>query len=266
MHDFLPAALSLEWLALAAVQRNPGLNFVGLTGFQVLKGVTLGAGERTALRFLAAPATATGDGAYTANAEIRGTGSRGQEVVHARATIRLAERSLAADGPRLAQAHGNCGRLATAYADGGDLFHGELLRGIVEVSGCDERGITARLDAQAAPQDFLPAPLRSSWLTQPLVLDCCFQLAVLWSLERRGGPCLPSAVRRYAQFVSAFPATGCEARFVVTSQSPGRLIADVELLDQSGLLLARIEGFEATVDASLRQAFAASRLAPAVAH
>ena len=45
----------------------------------------------------------------------------------------------------------------------------------------------------------------------------------------------------------------------------GTLFADVELVGDDGLLIARLEGFEATVDVGLKAAFALSRLTPAAA-
>jgi len=145
------------------------------------------------------------------------------------------------------------------------LFHGELLHGITEVYGSSARGISARIAGGGEPSAFQHAPLRSTWVTQPLAIDCCFQLLVLWSSEHLGTPCLPSAVARYIQVQSAYPASGCDANLVVRTQAPGRLVADVELVGDDGQLIARLEGFDATVDASLKAAFALSRLAPATA-
>jgi acyl transferase domain-containing protein/NADP-dependent 3-hydroxy acid dehydrogenase YdfG len=261
-HAVVPAALLIEWLALGAVQRNPGLRLVELSDFKVLKGIRLTADGRVTLRCYAAPPALDGDDVVDA-VEIRSV-SDGRELAHARALARLSMRAAEPQSPahpRIAQAYAK--DVPRAYDE--DLFHGELLRGITRVYGASPNGISARIAGGGEPSSFQHAPLRSTWITQPLAIDCCFQLAVLWSTEHLGAPCLPSAVGHYTQFQSDYPATGCDANLIVRTQAPGKLVADVELVDDDGRLIARLEGFEATVDSSLKAAFALSRLTPAAA-
>jgi hypothetical protein len=258
----VPAALLLEWLALGAVQRNPGVRLVELSDCKVLKGIRLTADEHVTLRCYAAPPGLDGDDVVDA-VEIRSVFD-GRELAHARAVARLSMRAVEPASPAHARITGGYPKdLARAYDE--DLFHGELLRGITRVYGSSPSGISARIAGGGEPSSFQHAPLRSTWITQPLAIDCCFQLAVLWSSEHLGAPCLPSAVGNYTQFQSAYPAAGCDANFIVRTHAPGRLVADVELVDDNGRLIARLEAFEATVDASLKAAFALSHLTPATA-
>jgi acyl transferase domain-containing protein/acyl carrier protein len=261
-HAVVPAALLMEWLALGAVQRNPGVRLVELSDFKVLKGIRLTADGRVTLRCYAAPPRLDGDDVID-SVEIRSV-SDGRELAHARALARLSMRAAEPQSPahpRIAGAYAK--DMDRAYDE--DLFHGELLRGITRVYGASPNGISARIAGGGEPSSFVQAPLRCTWITQPLAIDCCFQLAVLWSSEHLGAPCLPSAVGRYSQFQSAYPEAGCDANFIVRAHGPGRLVADVELVDDNGRLIARLEAFEATVDASLKAAFALSHLTPAAA-
>src|SRR5262249_33997395 len=84
----LPLALTLEWLAHAALHQNPGLAFHGVDGLRVLHGVVLD-GPPPLLRVAAGRAVKR-DGLLVVPAELRGPRPDGREIVHARAEVVLA--------------------------------------------------------------------------------------------------------------------------------------------------------------------------------
>ena len=51
------------------------------------------------------------------------------------------------------------------------------------------------------------------------------------------------------------PETGCVIRAKVTRSADGLVGADLDFLDHSGAVAARLEGYECTVDKSLNEAF-----------
>jgi hypothetical protein len=130
-----------------------------------------------------------------------------------------------------------------------------------QVEACDAAGVTARLRPAPAPAAWLRHPLRRQWIADPLILDGGFQLMVLWSLARRGAPCLPCHVARYRQYRRAFPAAG--ARAVLTAAGGPNLlaVADLDFLDGDGRLAARMEGCECAVDPALQRAFRRNQIA-----
>ncbi len=102
-------------------------------------------------------------------------------------------------------------------------------------------------------------PLRSAWLADPLVLDGCLQMGIVWCADRLGSPSLPSFIAGYRQYSSAFPASGVEAVLRVREAARSKLTADVYMRGQRGEIVAELQGCEWTVDPSLASEFRAAR-------
>jgi hypothetical protein len=146
------------------------------------------------------------------------------------------------------------------------LFHGPDLHGIEQVDGCSAKGIAATVKGAPLPASWIKQPLRSAWLTDPLVIDSAFQMMILWSFERFGSGSLPCFAGRYRQFQEAFPREGVQVVIRVTSESAHGASADMEFLDRhTGKLVARLEDYECVIDPSLKQAFQRNQLKLAVA-
>lgn len=117
------------------------------------------------------------------------------------------------------------------------------------------------MKAAPEPSKWVKQPLRNSWITDPLVIDCAFQLMIIWSFERFGSGSLPSFAGRYRQFQDSFPSHGAQIVIRVTAEREHNASADVEFLDRnSGKLIARLEGYECIIDPSLERAFRRNHL------
>src|SRR5437588_3083146 len=81
-------ALTVEWLAHAALHGNPGLAFAGLDDLRIFQPVTVREGAVTPLRVHAGKASRQ-NGQSRVTAEVRGKRADGREVVHSRADIIL---------------------------------------------------------------------------------------------------------------------------------------------------------------------------------
>jgi hypothetical protein len=103
-------------------------------------------------------------------------------------------------------------------------------------------------------------PVRGGWLADPLAIDVALQSVILWSQERRGKPCLPCGIASYRQFRRGWPLDGI--RILIKIQPPAdRMIrCDIEFVDLQGRLVARMEGCENVIDASLSAAFRRNRI------
>jgi acyl transferase domain-containing protein/NAD(P)-dependent dehydrogenase (short-subunit alcohol dehydrogenase family)/acyl carrier protein len=248
----LPLALHLEWLAHAALHGNPGMHFVGCNDLRVLNGFVLEPGEARILHALAGPARKEGD-LFIVPVELRGTKAT-REVACSRAEVVIANRLRPG---RSAITPGNLQSYPYAIDEAYErlLFHEEELQGIVAVDGLSDRAIVARAKAAPPPGRWLQRPVRNTWLADPLVLDCAFQLSILWSAAHNGLPSLPTYIGRYRQFESAYPSE--ETRIVAQFKSgPERIIrAEIEFLDDAGTLVARIERAEFVSDAALVEKF-----------
>jgi len=255
----LPMSLILEWLAQGAMTRNPGMACCGVDDLRLLKGVVIRDTLPETIRVLAAKAVRR-DGHSIVPVELRGVLADGREILHARGEVVLGDRHPqppeAAEEPELLP-------FATTprevYRD--VLFHGPGLQGIVAIEGCGDLGIAATVSAAPAPSDWVDRPLRQQWLTDPLALDCAFQMMILWSVERAGAGSLPTFVGRYRQFRRTFPAGGVRVVARVTEAGPHKARADIDFLDDRGQPVARIEDYECVIDASLQSAFRRNRAA-----
>ncbi|CAH2031277.1 type I polyketide synthase [Trichlorobacter ammonificans] len=252
----LPMAVTMEWLSQGALHGNPGLYFHGMNDLRICKGVTLEAGQRLSLQVRAGRAEKR-DSLYLVPVELVSTpGGDERPLLHAKGEVVLAKqlpegiRSLP-DPPLAPYAP-----LNNRIYDPHRLFHGPDLQGILEVSSCSPKGIAARVAAAPAPSRWIRQPLRSSWLTDPLALDCAFQLMILWSFHRFGAASLPCFAGRYRQYGESFPKDGVQTVIRVTAEREHGATADIEFLERSsGKLVARLEGYECVIDPSLERAF-----------
>jgi NAD(P)-dependent dehydrogenase (short-subunit alcohol dehydrogenase family)/acyl carrier protein len=254
-HPVLPTVMMLEWLAHGALHQNPGLVFHGCNDLRVLHGVILDEEKPVALRAGAGKAVKR-DGFYVTSVELRSVKSNGREVLNARAEVVLATTlpppPAPLDQPALSlRAYPHSPRAIYERL----LFHGPDLQGLVRVEGWSERGIAADARCAPPPGAWILRPLRQRWLADPLALDASFQLLILWTLEQHGTPSLPCFAARYRQYRREFPADGVRVVARVTKHNHLHALADIDFRDTAGQVVARIEGYECVLDASLRRAF-----------
>ncbi len=253
----LPVAMIVEWLAHGALHGNPGFRFHGFNDLRVCKGVVFAQGAPCPLRVMAGRAEKE-DSLYAVPVELIGANG----TLHARAeillTTKLPQGIRSIVSPPAAVPY-----LGPVYTPE-RLFHGELLQGIEKIDGCSPAGIAASVKGAPRPEQWIRQPLRNIWLTDPLAIDCAFQMMILWSFERSGCGSLPTFAGRYRQFQESFPAEGTQILIKVTTERPHGACADIEFLEKgSGKLIARLENYECIIDESLQQAFLRNQLPPA---
>jgi hypothetical protein len=213
----LPMAMIVEWMAHGALHGNPGFRFHGFNDLRICKGVTFEQNSPCSLHVLAGRSEKR-DSLHYVPVELTSSAGDGRSILHARAEIVLATRlpegiRSIVELPATPYAHPD-----SAIYDQDRLFHGADLQGIEKISGCSEKGISALVKAAPAPSTWLRQPLRNFWLTDPLVVDCAFQLMILWSFERFGCGSLPSFAGRYRQFQDSFPKNGVQVVIRVTAE------------------------------------------------
>jgi NAD(P)-dependent dehydrogenase (short-subunit alcohol dehydrogenase family)/acyl carrier protein len=255
----LPMAMIVEWLAHAALHGNPGFRFHGFNDLRICKGVIIDRSSPCTLQLMAGKAKRQ-DAFYQVPVELVSTQQDGRSQLHARAEIVLANRL--PEGLRTIKELPNAPySQSRAVYDQPYLFHGPDLHGIELVTSCSEKGISAMTKAAPEPASWVKSPLRSHWLTDPLVMDSAFQMMILWSFERFGAGSLPSFAARYRQFHETFPKEGAQVMIRVTNAQSHSAVADIEFVERtSGKLIARLEGYECVIDTSLAQAFRRNQL------
>ncbi|MDD2272523.1 MAG: SDR family NAD(P)-dependent oxidoreductase [Desulfuromonadaceae bacterium] len=257
----LPMAMAVEWLAHGAMHGNPGFRFHGFNNLRICKGVIFDQGASCTLHVMAGRAEKS-NSLYTVPVELVGSNDRGS-VLHVSADILLAT--------KLPEGTGSITELPVTAYNGSiynseRLFHGADLQGIEQVDSCSPQGIAARAKAAPKPENWINQPLRNTWLTDPLVIDCAFQLMILWSFERSGSASLPTFAGSYRQFQESFPREGARIVIKITAERTHGASADIEFIDRnSGKLIARLENYECIIDPSLQKAFLRNTLEPVVA-
>jgi len=256
----LPVAMISEWFAHTALHTHPGLRFHGFDDLRVFKGVTLDADEAQTLQLCTGDVEQSRGGAAIP-VELRSRPSGGKEVLHAAALVHLAE-TLPSGEARIkardlqAKAYNNGG-----LYEGGHLFHGPAFQGLHSVDGAGNDLIAALVGKAPAPKDWILAPMRNTWLADPLILDSSFQMMILWSFRQYGVGSLPSFLREYRQFAGRFPNDGARIVIQVTEHNKRKATADIEFVDpKSGALIARISGYECTLGSFLNKAFQNNKL------
>ncbi|MBL1141034.1 MAG: SDR family NAD(P)-dependent oxidoreductase [Proteobacteria bacterium] len=250
----LPVAVIIEWFAHGALHSNPGMQFRGFDDFRVLKGVTLRADESIRLKIHAGNIIHKGDESIV-SVELRS-----DDLLHASAIMILADSYESHVLPQLKALNEKYNKIQGEYYQNGQLFHGQALQGISEVTHCSDIGIVANVNAAPQPSAWMTQPIRSSWLTDPLVLDSAFQMMILWSFEDSGIPSLPVAIASYRQFQRSYPKDNTQIVIEVNDKTDHRANAAIEILDSKGELIALLDGYECVRDRSLQIAFKRNNL------
>jgi acyl transferase domain-containing protein len=257
-----PLALQMEWLAHAALHGNPGLMFHGVDNVRVLNGLHLTAEEKASIVALAGRPERCGTG-FAVSVELHSRRPE-RDVVHSRAEVILVSKLPAPEAaPPLSPLPAYPHSVQDAYRN--FLFHGRDLAGIERIEGLSESAIAATCRPAPGPTAWQRQPLRSSWLADPLTIDAAFQLMILWSFDQHGVGCLPCAVGHYRQYRRSFPANGVRVVAHIKKVTGSLIRADIEFIDESGILVARMTDHESVMDEGLHAAFRRNRLpAPAL--
>jgi acyl transferase domain-containing protein/acyl carrier protein len=258
----LPMAVIVEWLSHGALHGNPGFRFHGFNDLRICKGVVFENNTAFTLHVMAGRAVKR-ESLHLVPVELCSRGANGKTILHARAEIVLATKH--PEGIRSITEIPSTPYLPEngVIYNRERLFHGPDLHGIEQVDGCSAKGIAATVKGAPAPAKWIKRPLRSAWLTDPLIVDSAFQMMILWSFERFDAGSLPCFAGRYRQFQEAFPREGVQIVIRVTSENAHGASADMEFLDRhTGKLVARLEGYECVIDPSLKKAFQRNKLGP----
>jgi acyl transferase domain-containing protein/NAD(P)-dependent dehydrogenase (short-subunit alcohol dehydrogenase family) len=250
----VPLALITEWLAHGALHANPGLSLHGIDHLRLLKGITLDEPRKT-IRLMAGHPKRNG-ALYEVDVEIRDGALNGGSVIHSSAKVILADRLPVA--PRFIEnGHFKTTPLPRSLKEiyHRILFHGDALQGIHQIVRLSKNGMTARVHSAPSPEKWVDDPMRSRWIADPLVLDCAFQMAIIWCHEQKGLVSLPSYADSYRQYRERFPAEGVTAIMEVAKVTERKMVADFTFLDQEKEIIASMKGYEAVMDQNLFKAF-----------
>ena len=249
----LPMAMTIEWMAHAALHGNPGLVLQGFNDLRILKGVILSENKSVKIQMLVGEARKE-EKSFLVPVELHSLGADGKHTRHARAEFVLGGKLLKGERQisdmELMPASFQNGEIYQKF-----LFHGPDFHGIQEVEGCSLQGIAVSVKAAPNPSEWLTKPLRNHWLTDPLMVDSAFQMLILWSFEQHQAGSLPTFVGRYRQFKTKFPKEGGRIVAQVIKSEKNRALSNIDFLAPDGTPIASMENYECTIDPSLNHAF-----------
>jgi acyl transferase domain-containing protein/NAD(P)-dependent dehydrogenase (short-subunit alcohol dehydrogenase family) len=254
----MPLALSTEWLAHGAMHGHPGMAFQGIDKLKVFKGVMLDSCSTLDLQVTTAPARSEAEALIVPTQLI--SWQDGRKVIHAGGDIVLGAKAPTSEAARLNPDLPEGIRGQAAIYGGDLLFHGPDFQGILQLQGNGESGIAASVAAAPAPKDWIKRPLRGTWITDPLAIDCAYQMMILWSWGQNDKPSLPTGVGSYRQFKRTFPKDGVRIVASIKKASRRQAVADIEFLDSKGGLIARMEDYRCIIDGSLKAAFEGNQI------
>ncbi|RTZ95426.1 MAG: polyketide-type polyunsaturated fatty acid synthase PfaA [Deltaproteobacteria bacterium] len=253
-HPVIPFALMTEWFAHGALHENPGLLLQGIDDMRILKGIRLDNGAKT-IRLMAGKASRL-DNHFEIPVELHDGVKEGIEVVHCRGRAILAENLHPAPDftiPAELTVRPYPRSIEDVYET--ILFHGEHLRGLKKIQGLTENGMVADICSAPRPDQWMTEPLRSTWLADPLALDTAFQMASVWCYEQQGMVSLPSYTASYRQYTRQFPKSGLVAVLEIRDVTSRKMTGDFTFVGPDQAVVARLLGYEATMDPALYQAF-----------
>jgi NAD(P)-dependent dehydrogenase (short-subunit alcohol dehydrogenase family)/acyl carrier protein len=250
----VPFALIAEWLGHGALHGNPGLSLQGLDDMRIFHGIILEQ-EKKRIRLMAGKARKNGS-TFEVDVEVRNGIKDGVEMIHSGATAILTDQLEPAPYFNVSD-HIRPNSYARSIDEIYEriLFHGIELRGIQEITGYSSRSISARIASAPSPDQWMTDPLRSRWIADPLVFDCACQMAIIWCFEERGMVSLPSYSASYRQYRDRFPSEGVTAVLEVKEATDHIMTGDFTFLDADNVVVAKLTGYEAVMDASLARAF-----------
>ncbi|MEW5850927.1 MAG: SDR family NAD(P)-dependent oxidoreductase [Myxococcota bacterium] len=250
----VPAMMVMEWFAETAKSSFPGMHFVGMEDFKVLKGVVVD-GRSTRVRVQVEEAHGSSPQARLVETTLY-TVEGDKQRLNYRALVRLN-----ANAPAPTTSFTKPGDLATqrygltlqqVYQD--QLFHGPLFQVIQSIDGYSPAGMVAKLTPSSPSAFTRQGP--PAWSADPGLLDGALQLVVLWLRDKLGAASLPSAFKSYAQYapLNGAPIT-CYVRMRDVTAHNG--VADMAFVNAAGLVVAEFSGVELTASANLNPMFKA---------
>jgi acyl transferase domain-containing protein/NAD(P)-dependent dehydrogenase (short-subunit alcohol dehydrogenase family) len=253
----LPTAMIVECLAHAALHHHPGLEFIGASKLHVFKGVRIGRQESINLRVLTDKA-AREAGSFVVPSRLVSTDAD-RDVVHAEAAILLSAQRPPSPVSRLLPMISSDNLTPPTQWYGSLLFHGPQLHGLKRIELLSRHGIVVEAKGASAPPHWIADLWRSSWLADPLAIDVALQAIIVWTQVVCERASLPTGIGEYRQFRRHFPRDGL--RIVVQAQRrhEASVVANAELLDAAGGVVAELSGIEYVMDAQLSAAFQRNR-------
>ena len=248
-----PAAMAVELMAEAVQRGWPELEIVGIRSMRVLQGIVLDE-DRREIHVVARPQTDPGHESLSLEVDVEICESTARGRPSYRATVHLADR-LPSSPPFNLKPFANLQPFPMGVKEAYSrwLFHGPSFEGIGQIEGINENGIVA-LIASCPPSKCLTGNGQPGrWLIDPVLMDCGFQLAILWERYYHDMTPLPSRFTSYRRFGTLSASNVRCFLHAKTANAGHTLLTDIVFTDCSGRILGLLEEMEFSCSKSLNR-------------
>ncbi|MEI6127936.1 MAG: polyketide synthase dehydratase domain-containing protein, partial [Pseudomonadota bacterium] len=245
----LPAAMAMELMAEVASTSHPDLTLVRIRDFRVHSGILIQNGA-VKIKVLAESHPGSGNDRLS---KVSITPDGASKKTHYAAVVEFSGGTPGPKPPVWEELHAEQ-RFPLSLDEAYEklLFHGPLLQNIKEICGVGSEGIRAWL-TPSFPSDCLAAAAHSTWLIDPVIVDCAFQLIILWTRVQRNMTALPSCFKTYTRLGSlSGEKIDCQIR-IAPESGQNSIRSTIAFLNESGQLLGIMEGVESTCSSSLNR-------------
>jgi len=245
-----PVAMAMELMAEVVQQGWPGWQLVRLRSLRVLRGIVLDDGP-TSLSLVARQQVQSADAGGLA-IDVQVSESRSGRPSY-RATVELGDRRVP-PAPESMPVLPTLRPFPMSVRDAYDqwLFHGPCFARIVELEGTGGDWIAARVEP-SAPGSCLADVGDAAWLIDPIVVDCGFQLSILWARLHLGMTPLPAKLGAYRRVAEP---SGSPLRVLLHGQASAGgsvLNTQIYLVEPPNRLIAVLEDMEFSCSRALNR-------------
>ncbi len=251
----LPAAVAMEIMAQAAMAAAPGYRFAGYKDFRLFKGIVLKGDALLDLNVTSRRIDVPGGPSAELESIISMPNNTGYNINY-RATILL---GAGGSCPELGFARLNGTKpfsLSVQEAYNTRLFHEGIFCNIKSIDGMEfgdvkKRGVKGVIKP-SSPNMLIKGINADGWLIDPVVFDCAYQMALLWTQEACNMMALPSDIDQY---VCHRPYDGSEVfcEVHVNRLDIPKMNMDFIFLDKKGSVFAEALNVSVVLSADLNK-------------
>jgi NAD(P)-dependent dehydrogenase (short-subunit alcohol dehydrogenase family) len=249
-HPVLPATCAAAWAAYSCEQLYPGFRFFSIENYHVLKGIVFD--ENLAdEHVLDLKEVEKSQDRIIFDAVVWSKNKKGRLIYHynARVTL-LREAPEAPMVPIAAYLKGEEIDGGMLYRDG-TLFHGPSFQGVERVLHISRGRLVMQVvlpHIEDRIQGQFPA-----YTANPFIYDAIVQCLLIWAQYFYQAPCLPSSLRKLEQFRPMPFGVPCIVSMEVESQSNTSVVGNIQVQDEQGNLLMRLDGLDGTISPYLNR-------------
>jgi NAD(P)-dependent dehydrogenase (short-subunit alcohol dehydrogenase family) len=247
-----PMAMAMELMAEVAQKAWPEWKVVGIRSLRVLRGIIVGEAS-VEIRVMARSQAHSPDNNLGLDIDVQIVEKTQPNQPCYRATVQMREQFLEPvlyDPGFLSDLRPFPMTVDESYRRW--LFHGPSLQGIATIEGINDQGVCGIL-IPSTPARCLFPEATGHWIVDPVLLDCSFQLAILWERAHHDMTPLPSRFTSYCRFGSLVDGP---IRCCLKAQSSAggqNLLTDIYFIDGTGQVMAVLEEMEFSCSKALNR-------------